>query len=80
MEKVSNEIMRKGKILLEFGKVQKDIDTEKRTYYIVEGESETHSIIYEKRKKEFKCDCKFNSLHHKICSHIIACILKEEIS
>ena len=78
MEKVSNEIMRKGKILLEFGKVQKDIDTEKRTYYVVEGDSESHSVIYEKGKKEFKCDCKFNSLHHRRCSHIIACVLKEE--
>ena len=79
MEKLSNEIIQKGKLLLEFGKVKKDIDSEQRTYYTVEGESEKHSVIYEKRKKEWKCDCKFSSLHHKRCSHIYACMLKEDI-
>lgn len=79
MEKLSNEIIRKGKLLVEFGKVKKDIDTEKRTYYTVEGKSERHSIIFEKEKKEWKCDCKFNSLHHKRCSHIFACMLKENV-
>ena len=78
MEKVSKEIIWKGKILFEKGKVTKDIDTEKRTYFTVEGESERHSVIFEKRKKEFKCDCKFNSLHHKKCSHILAAMLKEK--
>jgi len=79
MEKVSNEIIRKGKILLELGKVTKELNTAKRTYFTVEGESEKHSVIFEKEKKEFKCDCKFNSLHHKRCSHILACMLKENI-
>lgn len=78
MEKVSNEIIQKGKILFEKGKVIKDIDTNKRVYFTVEGESEKHSVIFEKEKKEWKCDCKFNSLHHKRCSHIIACMLKEK--
>ena len=79
MEKVSNEIIQKGKILFEKGKVTKDIDTEKRIYFTVEGESEKHSVIFEKEKKEFKCDCKFNSLHHKKCSHIYCCMLKEKV-
>jgi len=79
MEKVSNEIIWKGRILLEKGKVTKDIDTEKRTYFTVEGESEKHSVIFEKGKKEFKCDCKFSSLHHRKCSHVIACMMKESI-
>jgi len=78
MEKVSNEIIWKGKILFEKGKVTKDLDTEKRIYFTVEGESEKHSVIFEKGKKEFKCDCKFNSLHHKKCSHILAAMLKEK--
>lgn len=77
MEKLSNEIIWKGKLLLEKGKVTKDLDTEKRIYFTVEGESEKHSIIFEKRKKEWKCDCKYNSLHHRRCSHIFACMLKE---
>ncbi len=79
MEKLSKEIIEKGKLLLKSGKVTKDIDTNKRTYFSVEGESEKHSVIFEKRKKEFKCDCKFNSLHHKRCSHIFACMLKENV-
>lgn len=78
MEKISNEIIQKGKILFEKGKVTKDIDTEKRIYFTVEGESEKHSVIFEKRKEEWKCDCKFNSLHHKKCSHILAAMLKEK--
>jgi hypothetical protein len=79
MEEISNEIVWKGKILLEKGKVKKEIDTEKRTYFTVEGESEKHSVILEKGKKEWKCDCKFNSLHHRRCSHIYACMLKENV-
>lgn len=76
MEKVSKEIKQKATKLLKTGKVKKDLDTEKRIYFTVEGESERHSVIFEKRKKEWKCDCKFNSLHHKRCSHIFACMLK----
>ncbi len=79
MEKLSKEIIQKGKALLKSGKVTKDIDTEKRIYFTVEGESEKHSVIFEKEKKEFKCDCKFNSLHHKICSHVLACMFKENV-
>lgn len=79
MEKLSTQIKQKAQILLERGKVLKDIDTEKRIYFIVEGESEKHSVIFEKEKKEFKCDCKFNSLHRRKCSHIIACMLKESL-
>jgi len=79
MEKVSNEIIWKGRILLEKGKVTKDLNADKRAYFTVEGESEKHSIIFEKEKKEWKCDCKFNSLHHKKCSHILACMMKENV-
>lgn len=79
MGSVSNEIMRKGNILFELGKVTVELDSDKRTYFTVEGESEKHSVIFEKGKKEFKCDCKFNSLHHRKCSHVYACMLKEKI-
>ena len=79
MEKVSNEIIWKGRILLEKGKVTKDIDTEKRTYFTVEGVSEKHSVILKKENKKWECDCKYNSLHHRKCSHVIACMMKESI-
>lgn len=79
MEKISTKITQKGQILFEKGKVMRDIDTEKRTYFTVEGESEKHSVIFEKEKKEWKCDCKFSTLHLKLCSHIIACKLYSKI-
>ena len=75
----SREIIQKGKILFEMDKVKKEIDTEKRVYFTVEGKSESHSVIFDKGKKEFKCDCKFNSLHQKRCSHIVACMFKENM-
>lgn len=79
MEKLSEEIVEKGKLLFESGKVKKDLDTERRIHFTVEGESEKHSVIFEKRKKEWKCDCKFNSLHQKRCSHILSCMLKKNL-
>lgn len=77
MEQPSYEIIRKGKDLAESGKVSKDLDTERRIYFTVEGETQKHSVIFEKEKKEFKCDCKFNSLHNRKCSHVLACMIKE---
>ena len=79
MEKLSKEIIEKGGHLLKSGKVTKNLDTERRTYFTVEGESENHSVIFEKEKKEWKCDCKFNSLHHRRCSHVYSCMLKEKV-
>lgn len=79
METSSNELVRKGKILYEMDKVAKDIDTERRIYFSVEGKSGKHSVIFKKEKKEFKCDCKFNSLHDRKCSHIFACMFKEKM-
>ncbi len=79
MESDSNELVRKGRILFAMDKVTKDIDTEKRIYFVVQGESGEHSVIYEKEKKEFKCDCKFNSLHDRKCSHVFACMFKEKM-
>jgi hypothetical protein len=48
MERLSKEIIQKGKSLLKSGKVTKEFDTEKRIYFTVEGESERHSVIFEK--------------------------------
>ncbi|MBU5537533.1 MAG: hypothetical protein QW818_03485 [Candidatus Aenigmatarchaeota archaeon] len=79
MEKLSKEIIEKGKKLFESGKVTKDLDTPKRIYFTVRGTTEKHSVIFEKEKKEYNCDCKFNSLHHKRCSHILACMFKEGV-
>ncbi len=79
MTTASNEIVRKGRILFEMDKVTKEIDSERRTYFTVEGDSEEHSVIFEKEEKEWKCDCKYNSLHQKQCSHVFACMFKENL-
>ena len=60
-------------------KLQKLFETDKRAHYSVVGETETHSVILDKEKKKFTCDCKFFALQEKECSHIIACRLKENL-
>ena len=72
MEDASKEIKSKGMILFRNGKVKKEIDTEKRTYFKVVGDTEEHSVIYDKDRKEWVCDCRFYTMQAKICSHIVA--------
>jgi len=72
---VSLETKEKGLKLFKEGKVKKELETDKRIHFRVIGETETHFVIYDKQKREFNCDCKYNSLKGKICSHIIACQL-----
>lgn len=78
--KVSKEVRRKGYLLFKKGKVKKVLETDRRIHFRVEGETDTHSVIFDKEKKEFSCDCPFFTLHQKICSHIVACKLFEEVS
>lgn len=68
----SYRIRRKGYWLFKSGKVKKEIETEKRIYFKVEGETEEHSIIFDKIKKKFTCDCSYFSLKFRECSHIYA--------
>ena len=64
---------RKGYWLFKNGKVKKEIDTDKRIYFKVKGKTNEYSVIFDKNKNEFKCDCQFFSLKFTDCSHIIAC-------
>ena len=57
------------------GRVKKEMDTDKRTHYNVEGETESHSVIFNKSKNDWSCDCRFSSLQERECSHIAACKL-----
>ena len=66
------EIERKGFFLFKSGRVKKDFETEKRIYFTVKGETETHSVIFDKIQKKFFCDCKWFSLKENECSHIYA--------
>jgi hypothetical protein len=75
MEEVSREIRKKGYFLFKKNKVKKELETEKRIHFKVEGETDVHSVIFDKTKKKFFCDCSFFTLHERKCSHIVACEL-----
>lgn len=79
MEKISVVIEKKGQRLYESGKVKKELDTKKRTYFNVKGETEEHSVIFDKEKKKWECDCRYWALRQKVCSHILACKASEKI-
>ncbi len=74
---VSTKTRQKGYWIFKEGKAKLDIDTPKRKYYKVEGESSEYSVIYDKSKNQWKCDCQFFSLKIQDCSHTIACRLLE---
>jgi hypothetical protein len=74
-KEVSKEIREKGLKLIGEGRVKKDLDTEKRVYFTVRGETEKHSVIFDKTRNEWSCDCKFSSMKNRECSHIYACKL-----
>ncbi|HLC39264.1 MAG TPA: SWIM zinc finger family protein [archaeon] len=59
------------KLLLE-KKVKKEVETDKRAHFSVEGETSRHSVIFDKAKNRWSCDCSYNTLQGKICSHIVA--------
>ena len=63
----------KGRKIFDEGKVKVEINTDKRTHFQVSGDTEEHTVVFDKTKKSWGCDCKFSSLKNKDCSHIIAC-------
>ena len=67
------KIPEKARRLVEEGKVSKEVETDKRTHYKVVGETDTHSVIFDKRKDDWSCDCRYSALQNKKCSHITAC-------
>ena len=68
------EIEKKGRLLYLSGKVSLDLETDKRIFFTVQS-NENHSVIYDKEKKRWECDCTYFSLKGDECSHIIACKL-----
>ena len=71
---VLREIERKARKIFREGRVRLDFGSEKRIYFTVYSR-EVHSVIFDKEKNEFKCDCKYFSVKQKECSHIKACKL-----
>lgn len=68
----------KGRKMFEEGRSKKVMDTDRRTHYRVQGDTEEHSVIFDKRKNDWGCDCQFFALRSKECSHIIACKMIDE--
>ncbi len=64
---------KKAYLLFRQKRVGIDFETEKRIHFKVKGQTEEYSVIFDKERKEFTCDCKFFSLKQKFCSHILAC-------
>jgi len=75
MKRTSWRTRRKGYWLFKQGKVKKEIETDKRIHFTVDTDSKNHSVIYDKIKGDWSCDCSYYSLKFKDCSHIIACRL-----
>ncbi len=61
----------KARRILREGKIKIDFETETKIYFKVFSKEE-HSVIYDKIKKSFNCDCKWFSLKARECSHILA--------
>ena len=74
----SAEVKRKGARLFAEGRVRKEMDTDRRAYFEVQGETEQHSVVFDKTRNEWSCDCKFSSMKNRECSHIYACKLAEK--
>lgn len=69
---MEQSVSEKGKKLFEEGKVKKEVETEKRIHFKVSGETEEHSVIFDKQKMKWLCDCRYSVLRQKECSHIVA--------
>lgn len=54
------------------------MDSGRRDYFKVDGETEKHSVIHDKTSGKWSCDCKFNSMKGRECSHIYACKISEK--
>ena len=65
-------IVSKAEKLVQENKVKREVENEKRAHFAVEGETEVHSVIFDKLKNEWTCDCSYNTLKGKTCSHIMA--------
>ncbi len=72
---VSVQVMEKGRLLLKQGKARMEVNTDKRAHFTVDGETAEHSVIFNKSKKTWSCDCRFSTMKGRECSHIYACKL-----
>jgi len=71
MVDISWRTRRKGFWLFKQNKIKKELETGKRIHFTIFSENEEYSVIYDKIKGVFSCDCSFYSLKFTDCSHII---------
>ena len=71
MEKIREKAFK----LLRENRVKKEFETELRIHFSVKGETDLHSVIFDKTKNDWNCDCSYFALKEKECSHILACKL-----
>lgn len=69
---ISKEIRKKAYLFFKKRKVRKEIETEKRIHFKVQGRTSTYSVIFDKEKNRWECDCLYSTLKNKECSHIAA--------
>lgn len=72
MTDLSWKAKRKGYWIYKENRVKKDMENDKRIYFSIETNKRMHSVIFDKIKNSFTCDCEFFSLKFKKCSHIYA--------
>ena len=75
LDEISKDIRKKALLLFKKKMVRIELETDKRIHFFVEGETDTHSVIFDKERKKWECDCEFSTLKHKPCSHIVASYL-----
>lgn len=68
-------VLEKAKRLVEENKIKVEEITDKSIYFKVEGDTDTYSVIFNKKNNTWRCDCMFSSLKKIECSHRLACKL-----
>lgn len=74
---MSGKTSDKARKLIDENKVRKDMETDKRVYFTVRGDTDDHSVIFDVAKNNWTCDCRFSALTNRECSHIMACKTKK---
>lgn len=80
IELISDDILKKESNIYIKGiklvnNVRLDYATDKHSSFLVDHDGKIHNVMYFSEKNDMKrwqCDCKWYTLHDKICSHIIA--------
>jgi len=68
-------ILNKAKKLVEENKIEVVEITDKRVHFKVKGDTDTYSVIFDKKENTWSCDCRYSSIKGIECSHRLACKL-----